>query len=112
MFLPVEDLPGKKLWLAYATNVAGGVTLNAGAKKAVCEKGSSFCPPHYRRGGRVEAGDAVSILDDPARSLRAGWPIIGQGTAQNRGVPLGRDSEKIGYKNYDEAVHRDNIVLL
>lgn len=114
LFLPVEDLPGKKLWLAYATNVAGGVTVNAGAKKALCQKGSSLLPAGIVAvGGEFEAGDAISILDEHGVEFARG--LANYSDKECRKIAGCRSEEitkKIGYKNYDEAVHRDNIVLL
>ena len=114
LFLPVEDLPGKKLWLAYATNVACGLTVNDGAKKAMCEKGSSLLPAGITAvAGEFEAGDSISILDEAGQEFARG--LVNYSSKECRKI-AGRRSEeiakKIGYKNYDEAVHRDNIVLL
>lgn len=114
LFLPVEDLPGKKLWLAYATNVAGGLTVNDGAKKAMCEKGSSLLPAGITAvAGEFEAGDSISILDEAGQEFARG--LVNYSSKECRKI-AGRRSEeiakKIGYKNYDEAVHRNNIVLL
>lgn len=114
LFLPVENLPGKKLWLAYATNVVGGLTVNDGAKKAMCEKGSSLLPAGITAvAGEFEAGDSISILDEAGQEFARG--LVNYSSKECRKI-AGRRSEeiakKIGYKNYDEAVHRDNIVLL
>lgn len=114
LFLPVEDLPGKKLWLAYATNVAGGLTVNDGAKKAMCEKGSSLLPAGITAvAGEFEAGDSISILDEAGQEFARG--LVNYSSKECRKIAGCRSEEiakKIGYKNYDEAVHRDNIVLL
>ena len=114
LFLPVENLPGKKLWLAYATNVAGGLTVNSGAKKAMCEKGSSLLPAGITAvAGEFEAGDAISILDEAGQEFARG--LVNYSSKECRKIAGCRSEEiakKIGYKNYDEAVHRDNIVLL
>ena len=114
LFLPVEDLPGKKLWLAYATNVAGGLTVNDGAKKAMCEKGSSLLPAGITAvAGEFEAGDSISILDEAGQEFARG--LVNYSSKECRKI-AGRRSEeiakKIGYKNNDEVVHSDNIVLL
>ena len=114
LFLPVENLPGKKLWLAYATNVAGGLTVNSGAKKAMCEKGSSLLPAGITAvAGEFEAGDAISILDEAGQEFARG--LVNYSSKECRKIAGCRSEDiakKIGYKNYDEAVHRDNIVLL
>ncbi len=114
LFLPVEDLPGKKVWLAYATHVSGGVTVNAGAKKAICEKGSSLLPAGITAvGGEFEAGDAVSVLDESGAEFARG--LVNYSSKECVKIAGCRSEEiakKIGSKNYDEVVHRDNIVLL
>lgn len=114
LFLPVEDLPGKKLWLAYATNVSGGVTVNAGAKKAMCEEGSSLLPAGIVAvGGEFEAGDAISIVDENGVEFARGLANYSDKECRKIAGCRSEDiAKKIGYKNYDEAVHRDNIVLL
>ena len=45
MFLPSkESLADKKRWIGYATNIFGGLVVNAGAKKAILEQFSSLLP--------------------------------------------------------------------
>ncbi len=114
LFEPVENLPGKKLWLAYATNVAGGVRVNAGAKKALCEKGSSLLPAGITAvEGEFEAGDAVYILDESGKEFARGLANYSAKDCRKiAGLKSEDISKKLGFKNYDEAVHRDHIVLL
>ncbi len=114
LFLPTADLPGRKLWLAYATNVAGGVRVNAGAARALCEKGSSLLPIGITGvAGEFERGDAISILDEHDHEIARGLTnYSSQDCAKLAGCPSAEIAKKIGSKNYDEVVHRDNIVLL
>ena len=114
LFEPVEHLPGKKLWLAYATNVSGGVRVNAGAEKALCEKGSSLLPAGITAvEGEFEAGDAVYILDESGKELARGLANYSSDDCRKiAGLKSEEIAKKLGFKNYDEAVHRDNIVLL
>lgn len=114
LFEPVEHLPGKKLWLAYATNVAGGLRINAGAKKALCEQGASLLPSGVVAvEGEFEAGDAIFILDASGKEIARG--LANYSSADCRKIAGLKSEEivkKLGFKNYDEAIHRDNIVLL
>lgn len=114
LFLPTANLPGRKLWLAYATNVAGGVRVNAGAVKALCEKGSSLLPIGITGvAGEFERGDAISILDEKDREIARGLTNYSSADcAKLAGCSSAEIAPKIGSKNYDEVVHRDNIVLL
>lgn len=114
LFLPVKKMSQKKVWLAYATNVSGGVTVNAGAVKAICQKGSSLLPAGiigvY---GEFESGDAISICNEKGEEIARG---LANYSSKESSKMVGCSSEeiakKIGYKNYDEVIHRDNIVLL
>ena len=114
LFLPVEDLPGKKAWLAYATNITGSIKINAGAKKALCEKDSSLLPAGVVEViGNFEPGDTISVCDASGKEVARG--LVNYSATDSRKIMGCRSEEiakKIGFKNYDELVHRDNIVLL
>lgn len=114
LFLPTADLPSKKLWLAYATNVSGGIQVNAGAVKAVVEKGSSLLPAGIIAvAGEFEPGDAVSILDEKGVEFARGLAnYSSRECVKLAGCSSKEIVQKIGSKNYDEVIHRDNIVLL
>lgn len=114
VFLPTESLPGKKRWIAYATNVLGQVIINAGAKKAIIEKDSSLLPI-----GVVEVrndfrrGDVVSIIDENGVEFARGVANYNFSDAKRiAGVHSDKIIETLGYKNYDALITRDNIVLL
>ena len=114
VFLPTESLPGKKRWIAYATNVLGQVVVNDGAKKAILEKESSLLPI-----GVVELrndfkrGDVVSIVDLNGVEFARGVVNYNCSDAQKiAGVHSDKILETLGYKNYDALITRDNIVFL
>jgi len=114
VFLPTENLPGKKRWIAYATNVLGQVIVNDGAKKAILEKESSLLPI-----GVVEVrndfrrGDVVSIMDSTGVEFARGVSNYNFSDAQKiAGVHSDKILETLGYKNYDALITRDNIVFL
>lgn len=114
VFLPTESLPGKKRWIAYATNVLGQVIVNDGAKKAILEKDSSLLPigvvelrNDFRR------GDVVSIIDANGVEFARGVANYNFSDAQKiAGVHSDKILETLGYKNYDALITRDNIVFL
>ena len=114
IFLPTENLAGKKRWIAYATNVLGQIIVNEGAKKALVEKDSSLLPI-----GVVEVrndfrrGDVVSIIDAQGVEFARGVVNYNFSDAQKIvGVHSDEILKTLGYKNYDALITRDNIVLL
>lgn len=114
VFLPVENLPNKKRWIAYATNITGQLKVNDGAKKAVLEKESSLLPIGVTEIlGDFQKGDIVSILDSSNNEFARG--MINYNCSDCKKI-IGQHSDNIieilGYKNYDAIITRDNIALL
>ncbi len=114
VFLPTESLPGKKRWIAYATNVLGQIVVNDGAKKAIIDKESSLLPV-----GVVDVrndfvkGDVVSIMDADGVEFARGVVNYNFKDAKKiAGVHSDEILKTLGYKNYDALISRDNIVLL
>lgn len=115
MFLPQdEDMPDKKRWIGYATNITGQIVVNEGAKKALIEQEKSLLPI-----GIVEVinefnkGDVVSILDENKKEFARG--IVNYSSSSCHKL-VGRHSDNIleilGFKNYDAIITRDNITIL
>lgn len=114
LFMPVENLSGKKRWIAYATNITGSLKVNNGAKKAMVEKFSSLLPVGVIQViNQFQAGDVVSILDEDENEFARGIVNFSDEDCQKI---LGKHSEEIesvlGIKNYDTVISRDNIAIL
>lgn len=114
IFLPTENLPNKKRWIAYATNIQARLTVNDGAKKALSEKFTSLLPIGVLKiEGDCQKGDIVSILDVDGNEFARG--MINYNYSDCEKI-IGEHSDNIldilGYKNYDAIITRDNIALL
>lgn len=114
VFLPVENLSGKKRWIAYATNITGAIKVNDGAKKALIENFKGLLSA-----GMIEVqndfdrGDVVSIIDQDDKEFARGIVNYPSDECQKLIGEHSDNIEKIlGYKNYDNIIGRDNIVLL
>lgn len=103
--------PARKAWLAQQP-VRGRIEIDEGAARAL-EAGRSLLP----RGvvevhGRFGFGEAVDVA--------AGGAVVARGLTNYGSEPLSRivgvHTERIreilGFKDFDEVVHRDNLVLL
>lgn len=114
IFLPSEQLSGKKRWIGYATNITGKIYINAGAKKAVSEKEASLLPIGVTKvEGEFKKGEVVTIIDDKGTEFAKGMVNYNSDDCKKL---IGEHSENIlkilGYKNYDAIITRDNIVFL
>ena len=114
IFLPTEQLSGKKRWIGYATNITGKIHINDGAKKAVLEKDASLLPIGITKiDGEFKKGEVVTIISADGEEFAKGMVNYGSDDCKKL---IGEHSENIikilGYKNYDAIITRDNIVIL
>ena len=115
MFLPTsENLPDKKRWIGYATNIIGGLVVNEGAKKAILEQCSSLLPIGILNVvNDFNRGEVVSIMDENNIEFARG--MVNYNSQECRRI-VGSHSNNIekilGYKNYDAVITRDNITGL
>lgn len=114
LFLPQERLlPARKRWLAFHGRSRGSVCIDAGAALALVRRGGSLLPAGVVDvEGRFEQGDLVRVCDYAGRELGRG--LVNYDAAALRRIQGSstRDVANIlGYKDYDEVIHRDNLAL-
>ncbi|MDI6703882.1 MAG: glutamate 5-kinase [bacterium] len=117
LFLPKKGekiQSSKKRWIVFNLVSQGNIVIDEGAKIAIKEQGKSLLPKGILSvKGEFESGDAVTLIDESSRELAKGLvnytsrellEIKGKHTKEIEGI--------LGYKYYDEIIHRDNLVLL
>jgi glutamate 5-kinase len=113
-FLPVaKHMTARKHWISFTKRSRGKLVVDAGARRAVVEKGKSLLPSGVQSiEGKFDRGDAVRICDGEGREFAKG--IAGY-SCQELVRIMGRNSTEIetilGYKYGDEVIHRDNMVV-
>ena len=115
LFLPQKDrLTSRKKWIAYGHLLQGAVIVDEGAKKALVEKGGSLLPAGIVEvRGKFETGDAVSLLGKDNKEFARGIVYYSaQDIKKIKGMKSSFIESKLGYKYYDEVIHRDNLVIL
>lgn len=114
LFVSREDrIKGKKRWLAYSIKVAGQVIVDAGAKGAM-EKGKSLLPSGVVSvKGDFYFGDLVSLVLDGGAEFARGLVQYGSGDIDAvKGLKTSQIEAALGKKDYNEIIHRDDMVLL
>jgi glutamate 5-kinase len=91
----------------------GRLILDAGARQALENKGKSLLAIGIvGLTGSFVKGDVVALVDPDGREFARG--LTNYGTAEI-GLIKGQKTEKIGeilgYRPYDEVIHRDNMVV-
>lgn len=115
LFLAGKDrLSSRKHWIAYTLKPVGTLQLDQGAAEALLQKGTSLLPSGITAvTGRFEVGDPVRCLDPDGREVARG--LVNYHSYEIEKI-MGRKTTEIekilGYKYYDETIHRDNLVIL
>ena len=110
-FLPSNrNLPARKLWIGFATNVEGSVVVDDGARRALVERSTSLLPAGVVQvNGSFGAGDVVEVLD-------AGGVLVARGIASTDSEVLrdtkGRRTGDLPAALAHEFVHRDDLLVL
>jgi glutamate 5-kinase len=104
----------RKHWIATTLQSKGRLVLDDGAVEALVQKGKSLLPSGITEvEGRFEVGDAVSCMDTKGRELAKGLANYSAGEVNKiKGIKTSEISKILGYKGYDEVIHRDNLVVL
>jgi glutamate 5-kinase len=104
----------RKHWIAHAARTRGRLVVDTGAATALMEKGKSLLPSGIVGvEGPFSAGDAVSCLDRNGRELAKGLVnYSSQEIEKIKGHKTVEIARILGYKGYDEVIHRDNLVIL
>jgi glutamate 5-kinase len=115
LVLPERDrLANRKHWIAYNLRPSGEIVVDSGAYAALVEKGKSLLPSGLREvRGSFGVGDCVRCLDHQGREFARGLVNYGaQELDRIKGLHTTRIEKVLGYKMYDEIIHRDDLVLL
>ncbi len=101
-------------WLSSGLTQRGAVMVDQGARRAVERQGRSLLPAGIVRvEGAFERGDLVGVLD-PGREVFARGLVNYDAPDLARICGLGSGAIKtaLGYSNGDEAIHRNNLVVM
>lgn len=113
-FIPLDEcLCGRKRWIAFSAPTKGSISLNDGAMKMIIDKGKSVLAAGIIDvEGGFSAGDMVKIIDKDGNQFARGFVNYNAGEIDRI---KGRHSSEIdailGHKDFDEVIHRDNLVL-
>jgi glutamate 5-kinase len=109
-----DRLAARKRWIAFAVPPQGRLTVDAGARRALTERGRSLLPSGVVKvEGEFESGEVVALALPDDREFARG--LVNYDAAELRRIQGAKtaDIEQIlGYKNFDEVIHRDNLVIL
>ncbi len=109
-----RKIKDRKHWIAHTLKPAGDITIDAGAGKALLERGKSLLPAGVMRAdGDFKFGSAVRIIN--ANSKEIGRGLVNYSAAdleKIKGMKTAAIRKIMGNDFYVEVIHRDDLVIL
>jgi glutamate 5-kinase len=115
LFLPKPDKQdSRKHWIAYTVCSNGRVMVDDGALDALMHKGKSLLPGGIvKTEGNFKIGDCVTCVDRHDIAFARGLVKYSSADLDRiKGLKTSQIVSVLGHKDYDEVIHRDDLVLL
>lgn len=110
-----HEITPKKLWIALGDSAKGALVVDAGAKRALVERGSSLLPVGVARvDGRFECGDVVDIKDETGHIVARGKVAFSSDEVE---LACGRSRDELAGNRLlaplaeRPLVHRDELIV-
>lgn len=113
LFVPKEHrMKSRKGWIAYGSKTSGTIQVDAGAEKALIDNGRSLLPSGISGvDGEFNRGSVVKVSGKNGEIARGIVNYSSEEINRIKGCQSKDISEKLGYKDYEEVIHRDNLSL-
>lgn len=114
LFVPHKHLDARKCWIAFGARCKGRVMVDGGAVVPLVQKGKSLLPSGIVSvEGKFKPGDTVSVISPDKREIARGLTYF---SAEDLDLIKGKKTADIRKiipdAEYDEVIHRDNMVVL
>ena len=116
LFVSRENrLQFRKRWLAFGAKIQGSIVVDDGCAKAIRKAGGCSILPAgiYQVVGDFQTGSTVSVIDKEGHELARGLVhYTAKELERIKGCKSSDIEGILGHKNYDEVIHRDDLVIL
>lgn len=108
-----KSLSGKKFWIAHTAKSKGKIRIDEGAVQAVTQSSKSLLVSGISEViGVFEIGDIVDLIDSHDKTIAKGLVnYSSEEIDQIKGLGSNEIESVLGYKYYDEIIHRNEMVL-
>ena len=111
-FWPSIRLRNKKRWIAYGSSIQGKIHVDRGAAQAILDNGKSLLPSGVTAvEGDFGIGNTVSVIFENKEIARGIVNYSAREVEAIKGLHTGEISRVLGHKDFDEIIHRNNLVL-
>ena len=114
VFVPAgRKMSRRDRWIAHASRPAGTIVVDAGAARALTQRGKSLLPSGITAVvGRFAKGAIVAVTDPAGETIARGLTnYSAEQIQQIKGLKTSQISVALGDKPYDEVIHRNNMTV-
>ena len=115
LFLPrPEKQDSRKHLIAYTVRASGKVVVDDGGREALVNKGKSLLPGGVVKvEGSFKVGECVTCVDRAGQAFARGLVKYSSTDLERiKGLRTTQIASILGRKDYDEVIHRDDLVIL
>lgn len=108
-----QKLKSRQYWLAYNVAPEGAILVDTGARVALVRQGKSLLPAGILEVfGGFRKGAPVSLMDPDGQTFAVGLSNYSSRDINRiKGKKTQEIAQSLGHKDYDEVIHRDNLVI-
>jgi glutamate 5-kinase len=108
-----QKLKSRQYWLAYNVAPEGAILVDTGAREALVRQGKSLLPAGILEVfGSFRKGAPVSLMDPDGQTFAVGLTNYSSRDINRiKGKKTQEIAQSLGHKDYDEVIHRDNLVV-
>ncbi len=113
-FVPhTPRLSSRQYWLAYNVAPKGAILVDTGAREALVRQHKSLLPAGILEVfGGFRKGAPVSLMDPEGQTFAVGLSNYSSRDINRiKGKKTQEIAQSLGHKDYDEVIHRDNLVI-
>ncbi|MCY2929974.1 MAG: glutamate 5-kinase [Planctomycetota bacterium] len=115
LFVPARrKMSSRRRWIGQASRTAGKVYVDAGAARALRQRGKSLLPSGVTAvAGSFAKGDTVAVIDPDGMEIARGLTNYAADQVEKiMGLKTEQIAQALGDKPYDEVIHRNNMTLV
>jgi glutamate 5-kinase len=115
LFVPAHGgYAARRRWIAVGSAAAGYVTVDDGAADALLHRGKSLLPSGaVGIEGNFNVGDVIGVKNDAGVEVARGISNYGSDdTLKIMGKRTSEIEKILGYRHYEELIHRNNMAIL
>jgi glutamate 5-kinase len=114
VFVPADrKMSSRRRWIGQASKPVGKIFVDAGAAKALTQRGKSLLPSGVVAvAGSFEKGATVAVIDPAGKQIARGLTnYSADQIEQIKGLKTTQIAKVLGDKPYDEVIHRNNMTM-